>query len=64
MEDYTKDLNRAYKESDYKSIKKYIESNSDLSQHMRSMFESKRKNQYRRLEFENVNYQDGKLMLF
>ncbi|WP_445655140.1 TcaA NTF2-like domain-containing protein [Staphylococcus pseudintermedius] len=26
MEDYTKDLNKAYKESDYKFIDKYIES--------------------------------------
>ncbi|PAF83256.1 TcaA NTF2-like domain-containing protein [Staphylococcus aureus] len=61
MEDYTKDLNKAYKESDYKFIDKYIESNSDLSQYMRSMVESKKKNQYRRPEFENVNYQDGKV---
>ncbi|MEB5759828.1 TcaA NTF2-like domain-containing protein [Mammaliicoccus sciuri] len=61
MEDYTKDLNKAYKESDYKFIDKYIESNSDLSQYMRSMFESKKKKQYRRPEFESVNYQDGKV---
>ncbi|MFV5769789.1 TcaA 3rd/4th domain-containing protein [Mammaliicoccus sciuri] len=61
MEDYTKDLNKAYKESDYKFIDKYIESNSDLSQYMRSMVESKKKNQYRRPEFESVNYQDGKV---
>ncbi|MGV3130196.1 TcaA NTF2-like domain-containing protein [Staphylococcus simulans] len=61
MEDYTKDLNKAYKESNYKFIDKYIESNSDLSRYMRSMVESKKKNKYRRPEFENVNYQDGKV---
>lgn len=61
MEDYTKDLNKAYKESDYKFIDKYIESNSDLSQYMRSMVESKKENKYRRPEFESVNYQDGKV---
>ncbi|HCU7605086.1 TPA: hypothetical protein OVA83_002300 [Staphylococcus aureus] len=61
MEDYTKDLNKAYKESDYKVIDKYIESNSDLSQYMRSMVESKKKNKYRRPEFESVNYKDGKI---
>lgn len=61
MEDYIKDLNKAYKESNYKFIDKYIESNSDLSRYMRSMVESKKKNKYRRPEFENVNYQGGKV---
>lgn len=61
MEDYTKDLNKAYKESNYKFIDKYIESNSDLSRYMCSMVESKKKNKYRRPEFENVNYQGGKV---
>lgn len=61
MEDYTKDLNKAYKESNYKFIDKYIESNSDLSRYMRSMVESKKKNKYRRPEFENVNYQGRKV---
>ncbi|AVS02273.1 MULTISPECIES: hypothetical protein [Staphylococcaceae] len=61
MEDYTKDLNKAYKESSYKVIDKYIESNSDLSQYMRSMVESKKENKYRRPEFESVNYQEGKV---
>lgn len=61
MEDYTKDLNKAYKERNYKRIESYIKKDSDLEKHMRSMVEGKTKNQYKRLEFESVDYNDGRV---
>lgn len=61
MEDYTKDLNKAYKERDYDIIEPYIKRDSELEQHMRSMVEGKAKNQYKRPEFESVDYQDGQV---
>ncbi|CAC5966904.1 TPA: hypothetical protein ACF9K4_002763 [Staphylococcus aureus] len=63
MEDYTKDLNKAYKSSDYKYIDKYIEGNTELSKHMKNMVESEKKDKYRRPEFETVNYEDGKVTI-
>ncbi|HDH6142861.1 TPA: hypothetical protein PI730_002819 [Staphylococcus aureus] len=61
MEDYTKDLNQAYKEKDYSIIESYIKRDSDLEQHMRSMVEGKTKNQYKRPEFESVDYHNGQV---
>ncbi|EGQ1387221.1 hypothetical protein I2Q09_001335 [Staphylococcus aureus] len=61
MEDYTKDLNKAYKERDYSIIESYIKSDSELEHHMRSMVEGKAKNQYKRPEFESVDYQNGQV---
>ncbi|HFO1663723.1 TPA: hypothetical protein ACHHGH_002730 [Staphylococcus aureus] len=61
MEDYTKDLNKAYKERDYKRIESYIKKGSDLEKHMRSMVEGKMKNQYKRPEFESVDYNDDRV---
>ncbi|WP_445816068.1 TcaA second domain-containing protein [Staphylococcus aureus] len=61
MEDYTKDLNKAYNERDYSIIESYIKSDSELEQHMRSMVEGKMKNQYKRPEFESVDYQNGQV---
>ncbi|CAC6893362.1 teicoplanin resistance associated membrane protein TcaA [Staphylococcus aureus] len=61
MEDYTKYLNKAYKEGDYKRIESYIKKDSDLERHMRSMVEGKTKNQYKRPEFESVDYNDGRI---
>lgn len=46
MNDYTKDLNKAYKEVDYKHVEKYFESNSSLSNHIKSMVDSKNKSKY------------------
>ncbi|HHW8224431.1 TPA: TcaA NTF2-like domain-containing protein [Staphylococcus aureus] len=61
MEDYTKDLNQAYKEKDYSIIESYIKRDSDLEQHMRSMIEGKTKNQYKQPEFESVDYHNGQV---
>ncbi|MCO4360689.1 hypothetical protein MTR04_10210 [Staphylococcus agnetis] len=61
MEDYTKDLNKAYNERDYSIIESYIKSDSELEQHMHSMVEGKMKNQYKRPEFESVDYQNGQV---
>ncbi|HDA2324790.1 TPA: hypothetical protein ACF9CH_002860 [Staphylococcus aureus] len=63
MEDYTKDLNKAYKESNYNYIDKYIEENTELSTHMKNMVESKKNDKYRRPEFETVDYEDGQVII-
>lgn len=46
MADYTKNLNKAYKKSDYKYIEDYIEEDTKVAKYMKKVMESKAKNKY------------------
>ncbi|MCJ0941407.1 TcaA NTF2-like domain-containing protein [Mammaliicoccus sciuri] len=46
MNEYTKDLNKAYAEVDFNLVSKYFKSNSELADHIKYMVESKNKSRY------------------
>lgn len=46
MNDYTEDLNKAYKVSSFRYVKKYFEKDSDLGNHIKGQVESKKKSKY------------------
>lgn len=63
MIDYTKDLNQAYKKSDYKYISDYIEENTSVAKHMKKMVESKAKNKYSSPQIDKVSKDKDKLQI-
>ncbi|HHB0448369.1 hypothetical protein QI294_11990 [Staphylococcus saprophyticus] len=46
MSDYTEDLNKAYKTSSFRYVKKYFEKDSELANHIKGQVESKKKSKY------------------
>ncbi|MGZ9447898.1 TcaA NTF2-like domain-containing protein [Staphylococcus epidermidis] len=46
MSDYTEDLNKAYKTSSFRYVKKYFEKDSELGNHIKEQVESKKKSKY------------------
>ncbi|WP_436867941.1 TcaA second domain-containing protein [Mammaliicoccus sciuri] len=46
MNDYTKDLNKAYAEVDFNLVSKYFKPNTELANHIKYMVESKNKSRY------------------
>lgn len=63
MADYTKNLNKAYKKSDYKYIEDYIEEDTKVAKHMKKMVESKAKNKYSNLKIDSVNQDKDRLQI-
>ncbi|RBA02384.1 TcaA NTF2-like domain-containing protein [Staphylococcus arlettae] len=63
MADYTKNLNKAYKKSDYKYIEDYIEEDTKVAKHMKKMVESKAKNKYSNLKIDSVNQDKDRLKI-
>lgn len=63
MANYTKNLNKAYKKSDYKYIEDYIEEDTKVAKHMKKMVESKAKNKYSKLKIDDVSKDKDKLKI-
>lgn len=63
MANYTKNLNKAYKKSDYKYIEDYIEEDTSVAKHMKKMVESKAKNKYSSPQIDKVSKDKDKLQI-
>ncbi|WP_436890200.1 TcaA second domain-containing protein [Mammaliicoccus sciuri] len=59
MNDYTKDLNKAYAEVDFNLVSKYFKPNTELANHIKYMVESKNKSRYSMPSFTSYK-KDGK----
>lgn len=63
MVDYMKDLNKAYRKSDYDKVSKYIDSNSKLEKQVKSLVESKDKVRYYQPKFIKLTREDKQLKI-
>ncbi|MFW2451770.1 TcaA second domain-containing protein [Staphylococcus cohnii] len=61
LTDYTNDLNKAYKESDYDIISKYIKNDTKTSEHMKDMVTSNNKNKYNKPKFHTIEQSKNKI---
>lgn len=59
--DYTNDLNKAYKKSDYSIISKYIKTDTKTSKHMKEMVTSNKKNKYNKPKFHMIEQSKNKV---
>lgn len=63
MSDYTEDLNKAYKTSSFRYVKKYFEKDSELGNRIKGQVESKKKSKYSDLNISKSKKDDNQVEL-